>query len=192
MGAPARNFLPSGIMRVAAGAQALSERQLRLMVILDGPRSLKGGCDLIGGDEVWAVDGGEGNWERAAKCVRSVRVDLAAAVAAKDLKVLRAIALGERDSSKGMRVGKNHAVRVEATRELLDVAVEAQSWELACSAAEALAEMYRKIYPQFSVATGVVEAKAAKLFCCWTTVRPLGAMRSARSCTWRSWSRSRP
>ena len=29
-------------------------------------------------------------------------------------------------------------------------------WELACSAAEALAEMYRKIYPQYSVATGVV------------------------------------
>ena len=28
------------------------EQQLRLMGILDGPRSLKGGCDLIGGDEV--------------------------------------------------------------------------------------------------------------------------------------------
>merc|ERR1719443_2179106 len=110
--------------------------------------------------------------------VRSVREDLAAAVAAKDLKVLRAIALGERDSSKGMRVGKTHAVRVEAARELLDVAVDAQSWELACSAAETLAEMYRKIYPQFSVPTGVVEAKAAKLF--WLLENGAAARRHAK------------
>jgi hypothetical protein len=178
MGSPVRNFLPTGIMRVASGAQVLSEQQLRLMGILDGPRSLKGGCDLIGGDEVWAVDGGDSHWERAAKCVRSVREDLAAAVEAKDLKVLRAIALGERDSSKGMRVGKTHAVRVEAARALLDVAVEAQAWDLACSAAEALADMYRKIYPQYSVATGVAEAKAAKLF--WLLDNGAAARRHAK------------
>jgi hypothetical protein len=178
MGSPVRNFLPTGIMRVASGAQVLSEQQLRLMGILDGPRSLKGGCDLIGGDEVWAVDGGDSHWERAAKCVRSVREDLVAAVAAKDLKMLRAIALGERDSSKGMRVGKTHAVRVEAARELLDAAVDAQSWPLACSAAETLAEMYRKIYPQFSVATGVAEAKAAKLF--WLLDNGAAARRHAK------------
>jgi hypothetical protein len=93
MGNPIRNFLPTGIMRVAGGAHVLSDQQLRLMGILDGPRSLKGGCDLIGGDEVWAVDGGDSHWERAAKCVRTAREDLAAAVAAKDMKVLRAIAL---------------------------------------------------------------------------------------------------
>jgi hypothetical protein len=164
MGSPSMQFLTSGIMRVAGGAHAISEQQMRLMAILDGPRSLKGGCDLIGGDEVWAVDGGEGHWERVAKAIRTVRTELESAAKTKDLKMLRALALGERDSSKGMRVGKTHAVRVEAARELLDAAVEAQSWDLACSAAEALAEMYRKIYPQFSVATGVVEAKAAKLF----------------------------
>jgi hypothetical protein len=67
MGSPARTFLPSGILRVAAGTQSLSDQQMRLMAILDGPRSLKGGGDLIGGDEVWAVDSGEGHWEKAAK-----------------------------------------------------------------------------------------------------------------------------
>jgi FAD/FMN-containing dehydrogenase len=92
--------------------------------------------------------------------------------------VLRAIALGERDSSKGMRVGKTHAVRVEAARALLDVAVEAQAWDLACSAAEALADMYRKIYPQYSVATGVAEAKAAKLF--WLLDNGAAARRHAK------------
>merc|ERR1719506_279927 len=179
MGGPARQFLPSGIMRVAAGAQFLSEPNMRLMAVLDGPRSLKGGCDLVtSGDEVWAVDGGEGHWERAAKCIRTVREELAAAVQNKDLRALRAIALGERDSSKGMRVGKTHAARVEAARELLDVAVEAQAWELACSAAEALAEMYRKIYPHFSVATGVAEAKAAKLF--WLLDNGAAARRHAK------------
>jgi hypothetical protein len=178
MGAPSRHFLPSGIMRVAAGAQALPEPQLRLMAVLDGSRSLKGGCDLIGGDEVWAVDGGEGHWERAAKSVRAVREELASAVKARDLRSLRAIALGERDNSKCIRVGKTHAVRVEAARELLDAAVDAHQWELACSAAEALAEMYRKIYPQFSVATGVAEAKAAKLF--WLLENGAAARRHAK------------
>jgi hypothetical protein len=178
MGSPLRNFLPTGIMRVASGSHVLSEQQLRLMCILDGPRSLKGGCDLTGGDEIWAVDGGDSHWERAAKCVRSAREDLAAAVNAKDQKVLRAIAFGERDSSKGIRVGKTHALRVEAARELLDVAVEAQAWDLACSAAETLAEMYRKIYPHFSVATGVAEAKAAKLF--WLLDNGAAARRHAK------------
>jgi hypothetical protein len=77
-----------------------------------------------------------------------------------------------------MRVGKMHAARVEAARELLDAAVEAQAWELACAAAEALAEMYRKIYPQYSVATGVVEAKAAKLF--WILDNGAAARRHAK------------
>merc|ERR1719159_450747 len=178
MGSPMRNFLPTGIMRVASGAHVLSEQQMRLMGILDGPRSLKGGCDLTGGDEVWAVDGGDSHWERAAKCVRTAREDLAAAVKAKDIKVLRGIALGDRDSSKAIRVGKTHALRIEAARELLDVAVENQAWDLACSAAEALADMYRKVYPHFCVATGVAEAKAAKLF--WLLDNGAAARRHAK------------
>jgi hypothetical protein len=60
----------------------------------------------------------------------------------------------------------------------VDAAVEAQAWDLACSAAETLAEMYRKIYPQYSVAAGVVEAKAAKLF--WLLENGAAARRHAK------------
>jgi hypothetical protein len=151
------------VLCVAGGASALSEEQLRLMAILDGSRLLKGGCDLAG-DEVWAVDGGEDRWRFAAvaKMVRDVRAELAEAVTAKDVRCLRRLALGDRDA-KSLRVGKVHALRVEAARALLDAAVEAEDLDLALLAADTLAVMYRKIYPPVSVATGVVEAKNAKL-----------------------------
>merc|ERR1719506_2245879 len=104
LGAPPRQLLPTGVLRVATGAQALSEPQLRLMTVVDGSRSLKGGCD-VAGDEVWAIDGGEGQWERAAEAVRAARAELAGALEAKDLPRLRALALGDRGDS-GLRPGK--------------------------------------------------------------------------------------
>ena len=144
-GAPPRQLLPTGVLRVATGAQALSEPQLRLMTVVDGSRSLKGGCD-VAGDEVWAIDGGEGQWEPAVEAVRAARAALADATKEKDLRRLRALALGDRaDGSNGIRLGKTHAVRVEAAREFLDAAVEAQAWDEACAAAEALAAMYAKV-----------------------------------------------
>ena len=116
-----------------------------------------------------------------ANFVRAVRKELASAVKARDLRSLRKIAQERTSGGKAhaldIRLGKTHAVRVEAARELLDVAAEAQEWEIACSAAETLADMYRKIYPKVSVATGVAEAKAAKLF--WLLENGAAARRHA-------------